>query len=41
MGWIFLLCGGLAFAQETLPLSLKRAVEIALGPGRKSARGVG
>jgi outer membrane protein len=32
MRWIFLLCGGLAFAQETLPLSLKRAVEIALAP---------
>jgi outer membrane protein len=32
MRWIFLLCGGLAFAQESLPLSLKRAVEIALAP---------
>src|SRR3984957_16081526 len=32
MRWIFLFCGGLAFAQETLPLSLKRAVEIALAP---------
>src|SRR3984957_12289405 len=32
MRWVFLLCGGLAFAQDTLPLSLKRAVEIALAP---------
>ena len=32
MRWVFLLCGGIAFAQETLPLSLKRAVEIALAP---------
>lgn len=32
MRWIFLLSAGLAFAQDTLPLSLKRAVEIALAP---------
>ena len=32
MRWIFLFSAGLAFAQETLPLSLKRAVEIALAP---------
>jgi outer membrane protein TolC len=32
MRWIFLLSAGLACAQDTLPLSLKRAVEIALAP---------
>ncbi len=32
MRWIFLLCAGVACAQDTLPLSLKRAVEIALAP---------
>lgn len=32
MKWIFLLASGIAFAQDTLPLSLKRAVEIALAP---------
>lgn len=32
MRWIFLLIAGFACAQDTLPLSLKRAVEIALAP---------
>jgi outer membrane protein len=32
MRWIFLLTAGLACAHDTLPLSLKRAVEIALAP---------
>jgi outer membrane protein len=32
MRWIFLLSAGIACAQDTLPLSLKRAVEIALAP---------
>jgi outer membrane protein len=32
MRWIFLLTAGFACAQDTLPLSLKRAVEIALAP---------
>jgi outer membrane protein len=32
MRWLFLLWAGLACAQDTLPLSLKRAVEIALAP---------
>jgi outer membrane protein TolC len=32
MRWVLFLWAGMAFAQETLPLSLKRAVEIALAP---------
>jgi outer membrane protein TolC len=32
MRWVFLFCAGFACAQDTLPLSLKRAVEIALAP---------
>ena len=32
MRWVFLLTVSTAFAQDTLPLSLKRAVEIALAP---------
>jgi outer membrane protein len=32
MRWVFLFCAGIACAQDTLPLSLKRAVEIALAP---------
>jgi outer membrane protein TolC len=32
MRWILFLSAGIAFAQDTLPLSLKRAVEIALAP---------
>jgi outer membrane protein len=32
MRWIFILCTALGYAQESLPLSLKRAVEIALAP---------
>src|SRR5580704_6547271 len=32
MRWILFLCAGIAFAQDALPLSLKRAVEIALAP---------
>lgn len=32
MRWSLFLCAGIAFAQDTLPLSLKRAVEIALAP---------
>lgn len=32
MRWTFFLAASIAFAQDTLPLSLKRAVEIALAP---------
>jgi len=32
MRWVVFLVAGIAFAQETLPLSLKKAVEIALAP---------
>jgi outer membrane protein len=32
MRWVFLLFAGIACAQDTLPLSLKRAVEISLAP---------
>lgn len=32
MRWLFLLSAGIACAQDSLPLSLKRAVEIALAP---------
>src|SRR5271156_2430603 len=32
MRWVFLFCAAIASAQDTLPLSLKRAVEIALAP---------
>jgi outer membrane protein len=32
MRWFIFLCAGIAYAQDTLPLSLKRAVEIALAP---------
>ena len=32
MRWVLVLCAGMVYAQDTLPLSLKKAVEIALAP---------